>query len=135
MLVRLFLIPGLFVLLLCGGISAAYGQFTPQDFSVRSMGADVLVEWEVLDETGITEFRLFRQIDSQGAFEFLNTIYANGGYRYQYLDDNIYKDGPRVLTYKLQVVRDGKTHDFFSTLSHNPTSIQRTWGSIKSMFR
>ena len=54
---------------------------------------------------------------------------------YTFLDDAIFKTESRVIYYELHVVTDNRVHKFSRSLSHNPTSVQRTWGSIKSMFR
>ncbi|MDB4286358.1 hypothetical protein N9933_03565 [bacterium] len=102
---------------------------------VKSEGASVKIEWEIQDESGVTEYQLYRKINEGSQFEFVETIYADGSLTYEYIDDEIFKNDAKVITYELRVVKNGKTHKFYSTLSHNPTAIQQTWGSIKNMFK
>jgi hypothetical protein len=104
-------------------------------FNLNPNGADILLEWEVQDETDIAEYRLFRKFQEDPTFTFVGSLTPNGSKRYQYLDDDIFKSTSRVLVYELQVVKDNQVYRFTVNLSHNPSSIQRTWGSIKSMFK
>jgi hypothetical protein len=104
-------------------------------FTVSSNGSDVVLEWEVQDEAAVQEFRLFRRINSEPTGAHVVTIKPNGLLSYQHLDDGIFKDNGQVITYELQIVTTVRTDSYQASLSHNPTSIQRTWGSIKAMFR
>ena len=105
------------------------------DFRLVVDGADILLEWEMQSESGITEFRIFRRFNQDPTQSHIATVQPNGSVKYSYLDDGIFKTEGRVIHYELHIVADGQTHKFTRSLSHNPTSIQRTWGSIKSMFR
>lgn len=104
-------------------------------FSLASDGADILLEWELPDEAPVVEYRIFRRINEDTNQDHVVTISSDGSGKYQYLDDGIFKTTSRVLHYDLQIITAGKTYTFTSSVSHNPTSIQRTWGSIKSMFK
>ena len=104
-------------------------------YNLTADGADVLLEWEVQETAGIVEFQIFRRLNSEPSGAHLITIPASGGRAYSYLDDDIFKTEGRVIHYELHVVMAGRTETYERSLSHNPTSIQRTWGSIKSMFR
>ncbi|RMG20624.1 MAG: hypothetical protein D6730_19635 [Bacteroidetes bacterium] len=105
-------------------------------FTISSDGADILVEWEVKDEQGITEFQLYRKFNDDPTLKFVASIPVNGTLKYKYLDDGIFKNNGRVIQYELHIFKDQQIYKFFSIpLAHTPTSIQRTWGSIKSMFR
>lgn len=104
-------------------------------FNLTSDGADILLEWELPEEMNVVEYRIFRRMNNDPNQDHIVTIQSDGSGRYQYLDDGIFKTVSRVIHYDLQIVASGKTYTFTSSLSHNPTSIQRTWGSIKSMFK
>lgn len=114
----------------------SYGQNVLMNyFNINTDGADILLEWEIQSENNVTEYRLFRKMNQDPDYAFVATIPASGTLRYQYLDDNIFKTTGVVIHYELQVVVGNKVQSFPISVSHNPTSIQRTWGSIKSMFR
>ncbi|MEO0471061.1 MAG: hypothetical protein AAF206_15645 [Bacteroidota bacterium] len=124
------------ILLFCGLSQTLSAQSVlMNNFEISSDGADILLNWELQAEDGITEFRLFRKFNDDPNFVFVSTINVNGTRKYTYLDDNIFKSVSRVIHYELQVVVGNKVEKFQTSISHNPTSIQRTWGSIKSMFR
>ena len=122
-----------FVLLLTG-LSVSAQSLSLESFTANPSGADVLLGWEVPSEDGVTAFKLYRKIESE-SYVFVSTIQADGSRSYVYLDDSIFKDTPQNITYKLQVNKNGVLYTFFTTVVHNPTSVQRTWGSIKAMFR
>lgn len=114
---------------------SAQNQIVVNQFDLSSEGADVLLTWELPSETQIAEFRIFRRINDEPTSAHVATIQANGSLNYTYLDDDIFKSTSRTLHYELQIVTTGQIHRFSQSLSHNPTSVQRTWGSIKAMFR
>ncbi len=107
---------------------------TLDQFIVKSEAASVVVTWQITDESNISEYKLFRKIN-EGAFKMVATISADGSGNYSFMDDDIFKNDSQTLTYELQVMKNSRLHKFYTTLSHNPTAIQRTWGSIKSMFK
>ncbi len=105
-------------------------------FTINSDGADIVLEWEVQDESPIVEYQLYRKINDEPILTFVSKIDPDGSNKYQFLDDNIFKSTPRVISYQLEIHLDDKSvQKEIVAISHNPTSIQRTWGSIKAMFR
>ncbi|MDW3646163.1 MAG: hypothetical protein R8P61_03795 [Bacteroidia bacterium] len=104
-------------------------------FNLKVDGAQILLEWELQSEIGVKEFRVFRRFNDEPSLAHLVTMPVKGLMKYNYLDDDMFKTQGRVVHYELHIVTDKKTFKFFASQSHNPTSIQRTWGSIKSMFR
>ena len=110
-------------------------QILINQFTISSEGADVLLTWELQDENEVKEYRIFRRINQEPTSAHVITIPANGNGSYTFLDDAIFKTESRVIHYDLHVVTRAKVHRFTRSLGHNPTSVQRTWGSIKAMFR
>lgn len=120
---------------LTSGKLAVGQQVLLNSFNLTNSGSDILLQWELQDEANVTEYRIFRKFQDEPTFTFVGAVPSNGGRSYQYLDDDIFKTTSRVIQYELQVVKDNQIFRFTTSLSHNPTSIQRTWGSIKSMFK
>lgn len=111
---------------------------TIQRFMAVATGTDVLLTWEVkLPVSGTTEYRIFRKINQEQNFTQLATqSYQNGKALYEFWDRTIFKDTPKWIQYRLMVVRaNGSTATLDTYITVNPTSAQRTWGSIKSMFK
>ena len=129
--------PGfVFVLLLLWQLPMQAQLFT-MDFRISPEGADVLLEWEPETENDVVEYRLFRKFNNEPTLTHVTTVEANGKRVYKFLDDEIFKNSSRVINYELHVIVKERPdpYKFHASLSHNPTSIQRTWGSIKAMFR
>ena len=112
-------------------------QLFTMDFRISPEGADVLLEWEPETEKDVVEYRLFRKFNNEPTLTHVSTVEASGKRVYKFLDDEIFKNSSRVINYELHVIIKDRPepHKFHASLSHNPTSIQRTWGSIKAMFR
>lgn len=129
----------LFALAFAGlaGMNPMSGQTILLDyFNISPDGSDVILEWQMKTEESVVEYRLFRKFNNEPLQAHIATISPDGVGSYQYLDDDIFKTESEVITYELQVLMsDNSVHQFQASLSHNPTSVQRTWGSIKSMFR
>lgn len=129
----------LFALAMAGlsGMNPMTGQTILLDyFNISPDGSDVILEWQMKTEESVVEYRLFRKFNNEPLQAHIATISPDGVGSYQYLDDDIFKTESEVITYELQVLMsDNTVHQFQASLSHNPTSVQRTWGSIKSMFR
>lgn len=117
------------------GLSVKGQTLTLDYFNASPDGSDVLVSWEVPEISGITNFKIFRKIDNDPNYVFLDHVQPNGTTNYQYLDYTLYKDNAKNITYRLQVYKGNMVFTYYTTILHNPTSVQRTWGSIKNMFR
>ena len=131
-LIGFFLTIGFLIL----ALPEARGQVLLDYFNLSPDGSDVILEWQMKSEDQVLEYRVFRKFNNEPIQAHIATLQPNGNGSYQYLDDDIFKTESEVITYELQVVMaNNQVHQFQATLSHNPTSVQRTWGSIKSMFR
>jgi len=105
-------------------------------FLINTDGADIVLEWEVQSENKIEEYQLYRKINDELVLTHIATIDPDGSMKYQFLDDNIFKTTPKLINYQLEIhFEDESIQKELASISHNPTSIQRTWGSIKAMFR
>lgn len=124
-----------FVGLLFGSQKVVAQSILINEYSLSADGADILVTWEVPNEADITEYRLFRRRNNETTLTHVTTVASNGSGKYSYLDGNIFKTESRVLHYELHIVQGNTVIKYERSISHNPTSIQRTWGSIKAMFR
>lgn len=104
-------------------------------FHASPDGSDVIVAWEVPTESGITDFRLSRKMNDETQYAILSNVGPTGALTYTYQDYTVFKDEAKTISYKLQVYQNGAVFTYYTDITHNPTSVQRTWGSIKAMFR
>jgi hypothetical protein len=100
-------------------------------------GTDVKVEWEVANEHTVTGFDVYRKLNSETAFRRINEVQVSGSRRYAFLDADLRNQPNRTgtLTYKLTVETTTGDQSFTTAFVNNPSSVERSWGSIKSMFR
>jgi hypothetical protein len=109
-----------------------------QRFMASATGTDVLLIWDLKSPvSGIAEFRLFRKINQEQNFTQIAALpFQSGKSQYEFWDRTIFKDTPKWIQYRLMVVRsNGSSTPVDTYITVNPTSAQRTWGSIKSMFK
>ncbi len=101
-------------------------------------GIDARLNWEVSAETGVQRFELWRHSAADPALQKIATVQPTGALRYSLLDQNLYKTNDATIgafTYKLTCVTTSGDFNYGFTLSQTPSAVQRSWGSIKSMFR
>jgi hypothetical protein len=108
-----------------------------QRFVANASGTDVLLSWDLKSTgSGITEFRILRKVNQEQNFTQITSLPAQGGkVNYEFWDRTIFKETPKWIQYRLVIVRNGQQSPIDTYITVNPTSAQRTWGSIKSMFK
>ena len=133
-------------LVLCSVAVALAATLTA--FTAIYDGTNVRVAWEVSTETDVTGFELSRKASNETSYTAVATVAATGQRRYQYTDVNVYRvvpgststtptpaagSGPH--TYRLLVRGPNGDQAYLTVLSGTPSAVQRSWGTIKSMFR
>lgn len=112
-------------------------------FRARSSGSAVIIEWRLVSESSIDRFEVERAGDD-GVFRYVATVDAKGSnHAYEYSDTEAFSkpDGTKVaasyFTYRLRIVHSDKTFTYSASagVTHSVSSIKRTWGMIKQMFR
>ncbi len=135
----------LVLLLLFGSVVVAYAA-TLTLFTAAYSGTVVRVEWEVDAETGLTGFELSRKSATETSFTVVNTTAVSGQRRYLFLDANVYRTtgtttpntlmtGNGPYTYRLTLRSPTGDQSYLTVLAGTPSAVQRSWGTIKSMFR
>lgn len=134
------------LLLLLASVTAVLA-FSLTLFTAAYDGNSVRVEWEVSSESDITGFELYRKGAADTNFSLVNSVAPNGQRRYTYVDANVYRGLPGSptpsngamsggpFTYRLTVRTAGADQSFVTILAGTPSSVQRSWGTIKSMFK
>ena len=135
--------PAVLLLVLWSAVMAMAASLTL--FTSVYNGANVRVEWEVNTETDVTGFELARKAATETSYTVVNTVVPTGQRRYLYLDTNVYRTtaggtptalaGSGPFTYRLTVRGPGGDQSYLTVLAGTPSAVQRSWGTIKSMFR
>ena len=145
---RLFRRSGPAALLLVLWSVAAAVAATLTVFTAVYDGTRVRVEWEVNTEADVTGFELSRKAASESSYTSVATVVPTGQRRYQYYDANVFRAAPGTtvppssttlgsgpFTYRLTIKGPGGDQSYLTVLAGTPSSVQRSWGTIKSMFR
>lgn len=112
-------------------------------FTARSNGANITLEWESARESQVSHYEILRSTQNQNDYRYVATITAKGAAsRYSFVDENAYMKGDKPETagtlymYKLKMVGSQKVaYSDAVSVTHNVSSVRRTWGMIKEMFR
>lgn len=105
-------------------------------FKVRSLGDRILLEWKSSGESGLVQYDLERKKDNETDYEVIKSFNPQGeGTIYQFIDLGLYKSQGSTVNYRLKIVsRSGSTFLEGSGI-YTTTSVRKTWGSIKAMFK
>jgi hypothetical protein len=106
-------------------------------------GNGVIVRWTSMDESGVAGYMIERKAGGSGAFIPLvsQVIVAKGNSQdYRYDDQTAFKTTTGTFyQYRLTPVNSAGqavgTSYYVSIDHNNVSSVRRTWGSIKAMFR
>jgi outer membrane lipopolysaccharide assembly protein LptE/RlpB len=124
-------------LIILTAVLAAF-SFTLQSFTGTLQGREVRLEWKISDESGVTEYELSRKLASESFFSKVATVNPSQAGHYMHVDNTLSPntDPSHQINYRLTVkLSNGQTQAFFANVNFFPTAVQRSWGSIKSMFR
>jgi hypothetical protein len=107
----------------------------------RSDGSNVTIQWGSTDEASIKEFEVLRRDGNTGDFISIAIVPKKGSNSfYEYIDKSAFKTTGTIYQYQIKVVYQNSGSEYFPkdgplTVSHNVSSVKRTWGSLKAMFR
>ena len=128
-----------------GAISLYAADEIIESLNARSDGKSITVEWKTATEQDIRSF-VVERAGSDQIFETIETKQAKGfPTNYTYIDESAFKLGEgndKLLTkniyfYRITIIKKDNSKIFSSVANvvHNTSSIRRTWGMLKEMFR
>lgn len=125
--------------LLCITLSALAGPSLFSYLRAVPQSDDIVVTWRSSSETGVQYFDIERRSDDYPEFRRLERISAKGApSTYSYTDnDAFYKPSSgKRFTYRIRAAGSGG-EQFSPTTSvvHEVSSVKRSWGMIKELFR
>mgnify|MGYP001596499381 CR=1 FL=1 len=125
------------ILVLNAGMLFAFiSPISIKSFQATSEKEGIRLEWRLSNETEVISYEIFRKSESGSQFYKLSDIVPNGSGVYQFMDDELYKNSSvETITYKLMIKSNSQNYEYFTSIMYQPTAVQRTWGSIKAMFK
>lgn len=138
-LARGVILKTLYIAILILGIAAsvfATGD-TITDFIAYAEDQQAVLKWNVASEAGLTKYVVQRSFDGNVFYDVV-TINPIGDYQsYSYIDSDLFKGNSRTYYYRITALFIGgvsQCSDINQVTLHS-SSVARTWGSIKAMFR
>ena len=124
----------LFISVLVAGAYA--GGIKDGSLSAYSNGSSIVLRWVSDDEREVRGYMVERRAGVDGPFIQLTDpflVSRGNGASYEYTDDAVFRVNDNLYQYRLTCVGNGVT--YYVTVNHRVSSVRRTWGSIKAMFR
>jgi len=127
------------VLVVLGTVSTPAVQGVFGTVRATPYGNEILVQWETVNENGIQGFEVERRSDEITEFRKLIRLDAKGGANaYRYVDDGAFfkSTSGKRFTYRVKAL--GGSHYQYSpaiTITHEVSSVRKSWGMIKELFR
>jgi len=136
LLKRSLFLGGVLALSLNGIASAGVIKGQP---TARSDGSSITIHWESDDETGVVVYEIARKVGWDGQYVVLMSSYKARGSNqpYDFVDETAFRTTGTFYKYRITAIYgNGSRSDPYETgVSHTVSSVKRTWGSIKAMFR
>ena len=127
----------LLLLVMSSVVALAGTTIKDGSLQARSDGNVVTIQWGTTEESLVQEFVVERQGSSETGFVAIGSVAPKGSNSfYEYVDQTAFKTAASVYQYRIRIVsQDGVAYSKVVTVSHNVSSVKRTWGSLKAMFR
>ena len=129
--------PVLFILLL-SAVSIAFGAIIKDRPTAVSNGSDIHVRWATENESTVLRFTVVRRAGTTGDFMEISQLPPKGDYSsYEFVDRSVFRTTGGIFQYRIRVytAETNYAETEIVTVSHVSSTAQRTWGSIKAMFR
>lgn len=117
-------------------LTVIYAGVQLVSFTAKSQNGNVILSWQTSSETNLKHFVVERK-SVDGNFFDIAVVDPRGDKNYQYVDQSAFKTLDAVYSYRLRIVEnDGSvSYSGIQSVYHNVSSVKRTWGSIKALFR
>jgi hypothetical protein len=106
-------------------------------FTATSSGGNILLNWQTSSETNLKQYVVERRSVS-GGFSDIAHVLPQSDRNYQYVDKSAFKTSDQVYIYQLRIEDNDGSLSYSKEISvahSNVSSVKRTWGSIKALFR
>jgi hypothetical protein len=106
-------------------------------FTVSSLNGNVVLDWQCSSESNLKDYVIQRKTVS-GNYSDIASVQSRSDMNYEYVDQTAYKTDDQVYTYRLKIIDNDGSLSYSQEIPvlHNTiSSVKRTWGSIKALFR
>jgi len=106
-------------------------------FTARSQNGNVVVSWQTVSESNLNRFVVERKTVN-GSFMEIGNVSPRSDRNYEYIDQTAFKTSDQLYVYHLKIIDNDGSVSYSQEVSvthSNISSVKRTWGSIKALFR
>jgi len=124
------------VIVLVATVSAFAGGIRDGSLSAYSNGTNIIVRWVSDDEAGVSGYTIERKAGTSSTFIRLTdpALTPKGsGSAYEFVDNSAFRTTDNFYQYR--ITAQGVNAVYYVSVNHSVSSVRRTWGSIKAMFR
>lgn len=126
-------------------VSVFAADVSMEYFTTKADGNSVSIEWVCTTERAVARFEVERSTDGQ-TYRSVGVVEPRGAYQvYRFTDPDVLLKGGdtqqkvagRSYSYRIKVIGTDNSISYssVSSLVHNVSSVRRTWGMIKEMFK
>ncbi|MBM4174700.1 MAG: hypothetical protein FJ213_00785 [Ignavibacteria bacterium] len=127
----------LYITIFISFISVLFAGTFLEYFRGKSESERVVLEWKTREEASLKEFTVERK-SAVGDYITIGTISPKGSNSlYTFTDETAFKSSSSVYYYRIKILDTDGSYAYSNeiTIIHSVSSVKRTWGSIKAMFR
>ncbi|MBN1301073.1 MAG: hypothetical protein JW995_07630 [Melioribacteraceae bacterium] len=129
-----------FTILLLAAVTILYGYATfPTAPTAESSGGNIIIRWQTGVEVNVKHFVIERKSVNNDDFIEIATVNTRQDQNYEYIDENVFKSNDQLYTYRIKIVNNDGSQPTYSNdiqvVHSTTTTVKRTWGSIKALFR
>lgn len=114
------------------------GANIPSGLKVRRNGGNITITWQAISETNLKQYIIQRK-SGYGDYADVAFINPRTDMIYEFTDEDVFnKTTGNVYRYRLKIVDNDNSYSILEqegSISPNFSSVKRTWGSIKALFR
>lgn len=134
----------LFILTIVFTLVSFAAEVSFEFFEANSSGDDVRIEWKLEDESDVKNYIIQRWFKSSDTYKLVSIINCEkNNQSYSYLDENNFSkpetglNADNLRRYRIQVNFDSGKFQYSNEVyvTHNVSSVKKTWGMLKEMFR
>jgi len=135
------------ILVITGFISGIASMLSLQSFTAITNGTDITVRFVSQNEVGIDNYYIERAKAESNSFVMVKELDPTGNFNtYSFIDEGPFlkksksqeiKNSEDVYIYRIKAVyKDGSiSYSDNANVTHKTSSVTKTWGMIKEMFR
>jgi len=131
-------VPIITLLLLTGWTLSFNRVLLKGEIEVDSEDSDMVLRWEATVEEGIEKYEIWHKTSLMPRSSVVGEVEARGpNYPYRFVDSYLFKATAEQVDYELWAVFENRERELLTqvTMNYTPTTVRRTWGSIKAMFQ